>query len=33
MDTDSFISRVITKDIVKDLKHLEDIFDFSISVI
>ena len=29
MDTDSFISSVNTKDIIKDLKNLEDIFDFS----
>ena len=29
MDTDSFILSVNTKDIVKDLKYLEDIFDFS----
>ena len=26
---DSFIIRVNTKDIIKDLKNLEDIFDFS----
>ena len=29
MDTDSFVLSVITKDIIKDLKNLEDIFDFS----
>ena len=29
MDTDSFILSVITKDIIKDLKNLEDKFDFS----
>ena len=29
MDTDSFVSSVKTKDIVKDLKNLEDLFDFS----
>ena len=29
MDTDSFVLSVHTKDIVKDLKSLEDIFDFS----
>ena len=29
MDTDSFILSVITKDFIKDLKNLEDIFDFS----
>ena len=29
MDTDSFILTVNTKDIIKDLKNLEDIFDFS----
>ena len=29
MDTDSFILSVNTKDIIKDLKKLEDIFDFS----
>ena len=29
MDTDSFISSVISKDIIKDLRKLEDIFDFS----
>ena len=29
MDTDSFVLSVITKEIIKDLKHLEDIFDFS----
>ena len=29
MDTDSFILSVNTKDIIKDLKNLEDIFDFS----
>ena len=29
MDTDSFILSVNTKDIVKDMKNLEDIFDFS----
>ena len=29
MDTDSFLSSVNTKDIVKDLKKLEGIFDFS----
>ena len=29
MDTDSFILSVKTKDIIEDLKNLEDIFDFS----
>ena len=29
MDTDSFVLNVNTKDIIKDLKNLEDIFDFS----
>ena len=29
MDTDSFVLSVNTKDIIKDLKHLEDIFDFN----
>ena len=29
MDTDSFILSVNTKDIIKDLKNIEDIFDFS----
>ena len=29
MDTDSFLVSVNTKDIIKDLKNLEDIFDFS----
>ena len=29
MDTDSFVLGVNTKDIIKDLKNLEDIFDFS----
>ena len=29
MDTDAFILSVNTKDIIKDLKNLEDIFDFS----
>ena len=29
MDTDSFVLSVNTKDILKDLKNLEDIFDFS----
>ena len=29
MDTDSFILSVNTKDIIKNLKNLEDIFDFS----
>ena len=29
MDTDSFVLSVNTKDIMKDLKNLEDIFDFS----
>ena len=29
MDTDSFVLRVNTKDIIKDLKNLENIFDFS----
>ena len=29
MDTGSFIIIVKTKDIIKDLKNLEDIFDFS----
>ena len=29
MDTDSFVISVNTKDVVKDLKNLEDLFDFS----
>ena len=29
MDTDSFVLSVNTKDIIKDLKNLEDWFDFS----
>ena len=29
MDTDSFVLEVNTKDIIKDLKNLEDLFDFS----
>ena len=29
MDTNNFILIVNTKDIIKDLKKLEDIFDFS----
>ena len=29
MDTDSFVLSVNTKDINKDLKNLEDMFDFS----
>ena len=29
MDTDGFVLSVNTKDIIKDLKNLEDIFDFS----
>ena len=29
MDTDSFVLSVNTKDIIKDLKNLEDFFDFS----
>ena len=29
MDTDSFVLSVITKDIINDLKSLEDLFDFS----
>ena len=29
MDTNSFVLRINTKDIIKDLKNLEDIFDFS----
>ena len=29
MDTDSFLLSVISKDIIKDLKNLEDVFDFS----
>ena len=29
MDTDSFVLSVNAKGIIKDLKHLEDIFDFS----
>ena len=29
MDTDSFVLRVNTYDFIKDLKNLEDIFDFS----
>ena len=29
MDTDSFVLSVNTKDIIKDLKLLEKIFDFS----
>ena len=30
MDTDSFILNVNKKDVIKDLKNLEDIFDFNI---
>ena len=30
MDTDSFVLSVDTKDIIKDFKNLEDLFDFSI---
>ena len=29
MDTDSFVLRFNTKDIIEDLKNFEDIFDFS----
>ena len=29
MDTDSFVLSVNTKDVIKDLKNIEDIFDFS----
>ena len=29
MDIDSFVLSVNTKDIIKDIKNLEDIFDFS----
>ena len=29
MDTDCFVLSVNTNDIIKDLKNLEDIFDFS----
>ena len=29
MDTDSFVLIVNTKDIIKDLRNLEDVFDFS----
>ena len=29
MDTDSFVLSVNTKEIIKDLKNLEDLFDFS----
>ena len=29
MDTDSYILSVNTKDVITDLKNLEDIFDFS----
>ena len=29
MDTDSFVSTVNAKDIIKDLKDFEDLFDFS----
>ena len=29
MDTDSFVLSVNTKNIIKDLKNLEDLFDFS----
>ena len=29
MDTDSFVLSINTKDIIKDLKNLEDLFDFS----
>ena len=29
MDTDSFVLSINTKDVIKDLKNLEDIFDFS----
>ena len=30
MDTDGIVLSVNTKDIIKDLKNLEDLFDFSI---
>ena len=29
MDTDSFVLSINTKDIIKDLTNLEDVFDFS----
>ena len=29
MDTNSFVLSVYTKDIIKDLKNLENLFDFS----
>ena len=29
MDTDSFVLSVNTKDLIKDLKNLENLFDFS----
>ena len=29
MDTDSFVLKINTEDIIEDLKHLADIFDFS----
>ena len=29
MDTDSFVISVKTKDVITDLKNLEDLFDFS----
>ena len=29
IDTDAFVSRVNTKDIINDLKNLEDLIDFS----
>ena len=29
MDTDSFVLSVNTKDVIKDLKNLENIFDFN----
>ena len=29
MDTDSFVLSVNTKDVIKDLRNLKDIFDFS----
>ena len=29
MDTDSFLIKVNTKDIIKDLQNLDDLFDFS----
>ena len=33
MYTDSFVSSIITKDIIQDLQNLNDFFDFSNSII